>query len=84
MTQLMFLDTGRCSDLLHFTGFLTKTLRVVLVAHPLLAAARQARLHLTRIVNLDRSGAVEESSRAILFHEKARGTVVPIVSANVS
>jgi hypothetical protein len=42
MTQVMFLDTGRCSDLLHSTGFLTKTLRVVLVAHPLLAAARQA------------------------------------------
>jgi hypothetical protein len=35
-------------------------------------------------VNLDLSGAVDESSLAILFHEKARGTVVPIVSANVS
>jgi hypothetical protein len=55
-----------------------------LVAHPLLAAARQARLHSTRIVNLDLSGAVDESNLAKLFHKKARGTVVPIVSANVS
>jgi hypothetical protein len=42
MAQLMFLDTGRCSDLLHSTGFFNQDVRVVLVAHPLLAAARQA------------------------------------------
>jgi hypothetical protein len=49
-----------------------------------LGCGSSGRLHSTRIVNLDLSGAVDESSLAILFHEKARWTVVPIVSANVS
>jgi hypothetical protein len=42
---------------------------MVLVAHPLLAAARQARQYSTRIVNLDLSGAVDESNLAKVFHE---------------
>jgi hypothetical protein len=35
-------------------------------------------------VDLDLSGAVDESNLAKLFHEKALGTVVPIASAKVS
>jgi hypothetical protein len=78
---------SRYGPLLRFAPFhrffLTKTVRSswLLIFS---SAARQARLHSTRIVNLDLSGAVDESNLAKLFHEKARGTVVPIVSANVS
>ena len=47
MTQRMFLDTGRCSDLLNSTSFLSQHAGDVLFTHTLLAAAYHARLDST-------------------------------------